>query len=366
MFSIEPEKYWAFPSTYSPERCQEEAQQFADSGQYLASEKLDGNWCRFVMQNGKAKMQTRGISKKTGTYGEVQDKVPHIFQFLCSLVTGDSIIIGELFFPGGNDKDVGSILRCLPKKAVERQVTTPLHFRIFDIWMLNGESYMKTPFEERCDVMDNFDLDCCLAAGNSPSMVRCAKQYATDNMFSLLEAVFEHGGEGIVLQRKSGIPEPGKRPARKSLKIKREIKKPVDVFCTGFASPIREYTGKAPEDWMFWENVKTNALVNENKYLEYVHGGMWEPVTRSYYYGYIGSIHCGVYRGEEIVAVCKVSGLTDTLKQQIKDNPKEFLMKPMRISGMEFTADGSVRHPEFIDFRDDIDAKDCTYEKIFG
>ena len=40
-------------------------------------------------------------------------------------------------------------------------------------------------------------------------------------------------------------------------------------------------------------------------------------------------------------------------------------MKPMRITGMESTKDNSIRHPKFIGFRDDIDIKDCSWDKIF-
>ena len=63
--------------------------------------------------------------------------------------------------------------------------------------------------------------------------------------------------------------------------------------------------------------------------------------------------------------ICDVSGLSDMLKDDIANDPNKYYMKPMRITGMESTKDNSIRHPKFIGFRDDIDIKDCSWDKIF-
>ena len=74
---------------------------------------------------------------------------------------------------------------------------------------------------------------------------------------------------------------------------------------------------------------------------------------------------CGVYKDGNIVHICDVSGLSDALKDDIANDPNKYYMKPMRITGMESTKDNSIRHPKFIGFRDDIDIKDCSWDKIF-
>ena len=50
-------------------------------GNYLYSLKTDGNWARAVLTNENRVLQTRGISKVTGTYGQIQDKEPLAFDY---------------------------------------------------------------------------------------------------------------------------------------------------------------------------------------------------------------------------------------------------------------------------------------------
>ena len=72
----EPMKYFAPSATMTKEQYKEKIEEMCQSGDYLYSRKYDGNWSRAVInQNGISALQTRGISKKTKTYGQVQDKV---------------------------------------------------------------------------------------------------------------------------------------------------------------------------------------------------------------------------------------------------------------------------------------------------
>ena len=57
LFNIEREKYWSFPSSYSKEKRKIMTEDFINSGNYFCSEKIDGNWCCFVKQNGKISLQ---------------------------------------------------------------------------------------------------------------------------------------------------------------------------------------------------------------------------------------------------------------------------------------------------------------------
>lgn len=374
-FDVPREKYWAPPASYSKEKIISLTDELINSGDYLCSEKIDGNWCAFICQSGVCKMQTRGVSTVTGTYGEVQEKVPEIFEVLkTAFGQADNFIIGELYYPGGNDKTVGSILRCLPPKAIQRQKNNPLKFYIFDVWCFDGESLMETPFEKRIDYLLKVQnkLDSLSYYLDTPTDHIYIAEYldAKGSAYNLLQNVLSRGGEGVVLQRKNGLPEPGKRPARKSLKIKKEIQSDLDVVCMGFNQPTRAYTGIAVEFWPYWEDVKTGEKIHDHMYIEYSDGSLnIEPVTKSYFYGWCGSIVCGVYRDGKLVKVCDVSGLTDDIRADMKEHPDNYLNHPLRISGMEFTepqkGEQSVRHPRFIGFRDDINAEDCTWEKIF-
>ena len=41
-------------------------------------------------------------------------------------------------------------------------------------------------------------------------------------------------------------------------------------------------------------------------------------------------------------------------------------MRPCKVTAMEFTDDKKLRHPRFVEFRDDLNIEDCNWEKIFG
>lgn len=368
LFSMEPERYWQIPPTANYQAKKDIIIKHAiEDGDYIASEKIDGNWCRFVTEDGIGKMQTRGISKVTGTYGEVHEKVPAIFNELLNkfpCIDGPTMLIGELFVPGGDDKTIGSILRCLPAKAIQRQTVTKVKFRIFDVWHLIGFSFMTTPYFVRVQELEK--LRRIFADSEN---IEISNFLVGPGIYDFLENIFNKGGEGIVLQYKNGLPEPGKRPAQKTIKIKKEIEKPIDVVLIGTNPPTREYTGKELEGWNYWENVKTEQRVNENKYQAWLDGEMWEPITKNYYNQWIGSIIVGLYYKDSIMPLCSVSSLTEELKADITNNFNDYYLKPLVITGMEFsyTDKGvSVRHPKFKYFRDDIPAKDCTFEKVFG
>ena len=144
----EPMKYWSMSTTLTPEQRRLKLEQLAESGEYLFGTKIDGNWTRAIISPSQAILQTRGISKNTGTYGEVQDKVL-FWQDVIRPFKNTTVILGETYLPGGIDKDVGSILRCLAPKAITRQKNNPLRWRIFDVLALDGTDYMNTSFEER-------------------------------------------------------------------------------------------------------------------------------------------------------------------------------------------------------------------------
>ena len=63
----------------------------------------------------------------------------------------------------------------------------------------------------------------------------------------------------------NGLPEPGKRTAHKTLKVKREIADDIDCFIIGVEPPVREYTGKEIGAWKYWEDIRTG----EKKYGEF-------------------------------------------------------------------------------------------------
>ena len=73
---LEPEKYWSMPSTYSREKRELEIQKMIDSGMYYYQLKTDGNYCAFICDfDGDKRLISRGVSKVSGEYGRLEDKV---------------------------------------------------------------------------------------------------------------------------------------------------------------------------------------------------------------------------------------------------------------------------------------------------
>ena len=144
-FKSAPMKYWNMPTNTPLETRRQHLEQMIASGDYIYSRKYDGNWSRAVITKDAAALQTRGISVKTKTYGEVQDKVFFWNDVIKAFSKGDTVILGEIYLPGGIDKDCGSILRCLTQKALDRQKTTKLQWRIFDVLALDGKDMFDTP-----------------------------------------------------------------------------------------------------------------------------------------------------------------------------------------------------------------------------
>ena len=368
LFEMEPMKYWAPSSTMSAESKRQHLEQMIASGQYLWSQKYDGNWSRAVITSEKAVLQTRGISKKTGTYGEIQNKV----FFWNDIIKGfnkDTVILGEVYLPGGIDKDVGSILRCLDPKAIAWQKDTKLEWRIFDVLVFDGVDMMNMPVEERIKHIPEV-----VKIINS-SLVTGIKYHEMDeNFFDDLNDIFAAGGEGAVCYKKSSIYIPGKRgpSAWETVKVKQEISNDIDCFITGIEPAMKDYTGKDVETWNLWEDERTGEKFNAQLYSEYRLGRAIRPISKGYYFNWPGAIYVSVYdKDDNIVPLCKVAGLTDDFKNQLRDNYNEWHMCPLTIGGMMVstaqTNGISIRHPYIKNIRkNDIDIKDCTLAKVLS
>lgn len=366
LFDLDIEKYFSFPSTYSVQNKKDKINEMINSENFVYSLKTDGNWARFVVEDGIAKLQTRGISVKTGKLGEIQEKVV-FFDYLKETFKENTIILGEVFLDDGIDKDVGSILRCLPPKALARQKDKPLKFRIFDTYYLDGASLLTTPMFKRIEKLKEIKERL-----NNHPLISVVKYHEMDKTFyDKLDAIFRIGGEGVVATKKDSIPTLGSRTSWKTLKIKQEIEEPVDCFIIGLEKPARISNTTAISAWEYWENIKTGEKVHKNMYEEYSENrGTWEPITKNYFYGWPGAITCGVYgNNQEILAICSCSGLTEEFKEELKNDFNRYRMCPIKISGMMITSSDnpSVRHPKLISIREgDISPEDCTLEKMLN
>jgi len=367
----EPMKYWSMPATTTPEARRNKLEQLAESGEYLFGLKTDGNWTRAIISPTQKLLQTRGISKGTGTYGEVQDKVL-FWEDVVKPFTDTTVILGETYLPGGIDKDTGAILRCLSSKALARQKDNPLRWRIFDVLALDGKDYMNTKFEDRIKLIPE------VVKRINSSLVEGVTYYEMDDsFFDKMGEIFAAGGEGAVCYRKDSLYVPGKRGphAWDTVKVKQEISSEIDAFITGIVPGEKMYTGKDLGTWQLWENQRTGEKVVGSYFGEYQHGGTYIPVTKNYFNNWPAAIQVSILdrKGNEI-PLCKVSGITEEFKTSLRDDPNRWIGCPVTIGGMMVSsakADSegngiSIRHPLLKRIREgDLLKEDCTLAKIF-
>ena len=371
-FTSEPMKYFAPPSTMSPEMRRMKLEQMIDSGNYLFGLKTNGNWSRAVITKERQALQTRGISTVTKTYGEVQDKVT-FWDDVCAPFGDTTVILGEVYLPEGIDKDVGAILRCLPAKAMARQKDNPLRWRIFDVLVLDGMDMMDWPFEERISHIPEV-----VGRINSPLVEGVTYYEMNETFFDKMGEIFAAGGEGCVCYKKDCKYIPGKRGphAWDTVKVKQEISSEIDAFISAIVPGERIYTGKDLGTWQLWENQRSGEKLIGSYFGEYQTGGAYIPITKNYFNNWPGAIQVSVYdNNHNEVTLCKVSGLTEEFKTSLRDEPERWIGCPVSISGMMVSsakADSegngiSIRHPLLKRIREnDISKEDCTLAKILG
>lgn len=391
-FEMEVMKYWSMGASLSKNERKLHLERMITSGNFLYSRKFDGNFSRAVITPERQALQTRGISKVTGTFSEIQDKV-YFWDAIVNAFTKDTVILGEIYMPDGIDKDVASILRSKTHKAKSIQDTNyydeisktikftakdkrdiennkffnhKLTYRIFDVLVYEGINLMNSPNEERFKYIEKV-----VKQINHP-LVRGVKYREMDeNFFDNLARIFSAGGEGVVCYRKGATYIPGKRgpSAWDTVKVKQEIAEDIDCFIYGTEPAAEAYTGKEVGSWKLWKNIQTDEMLYGEYFGAYQDGSMSIiPVSKGHFYGWPGAIYCAVFdENHKPYVICKCAGLTDDFKEELKNNYEKYHMMPIKITGMMVSeSEGySIRHPKLVSLRDnDISVEDCTLDKI--
>ena len=323
-YYLKPMKYFDAGSNINSPKA--EAMLTNKDNNYIATMKSDGEWCRIIVDGEHTVAQSRNISKVTGEYGDKTLLIPHIIEEVKQLPNG-TVLLGELCFAEWNStaRDVGTILRCKPEKAVERQRKHSLIYRVFDCLSWNGESLMDKPFEYRFNTIYN------QIVVNSHFVWTQMCWHTLDNFENFLADILGMGGEGIVIHSKDYLYAPGQRPAWKTLKVKKTTGE-IECRVIDRIKPNKLYEGKDEANWEF----KINGIA----------------VTKPYYYDWYNGVvvvHNGNY-------VKVTSGLTDDDREWLASEEATDAIDENRlyavVSGMEISPT-SIRHPRLIRLRTD-------------
>jgi ATP dependent DNA ligase domain. len=284
-------------------------------------------------------------------------------------------LLGELFFPNRpGSKEVQTVMGCLKEKALARQAAgDKINFYVFDCLAYNGQITYKEGYGTRIKYVKNLNN-----LGSFPC-VQYAKYYRGHELWIHLQMILASGGEGVVIMDEKGIYEPGKRPSKTTLKVKKELEQTIDCFFTGKASaPTHEYTGKELETWIYWEDSRTGELRQGELFKDYAAGATIIPVTKGYFNHWAGSLEIAVLKKKEgAIATCGAQtiknyeiytiGWLSNLSDEVKAEPKKFAWKPIEVTAMELDQiSGALRHGKLKTWRDDLEIKDCCWEKIWG
>lgn len=346
------------------EEKQDEA--FNDSNNYI-EEKFDGTRALVYFFEDCARVFSRRISKKTGFYVENTDSVPQIRDIKTTLC--NTILDGEMFIPEQGFQVSSAVMNCKYDKAIERQEELGFQvFHAFDILFYKGIDLRDKPLHLR-----KVYLRLAIAEINSPYIV-CVDYFTCEGVKSkqyYLDIV-ARGGEGVIIKPKDGLYH-HKRGWEYS-KIKSFLTR--EMILLGFTEPTREYTGKAPKDWEYYEDDT--------------------PVTRHYYFNQVGNMKLGVLlsdseleaipkskRGEvlkpsnfdlcvddedcNVMVVCECGGYDDSQREYFTEHQDKLLGSTVEVKANGVMKDsGRLRHPRFLRMRNDKAPESCIWKDHVG
>lgn len=343
---------------------------------YVAQEKKDG--ALYMLEKIDADhiyLFARTVSRKTGELVEKSENVPHIIEWAKSL-PDETIVLGEIYIPGGHSNDVTKIMGCTPKNAQERQYKStlyggPIHYYIFDCLYFEGEDLTNVGFLDRFSILRKHVMGYGLT-----EYVELAQIFFKD-FDIILKNIFDNGGEGMVFKKKDAIYEPGKRPTQTYFKVKEHIDS-LDLICIGLEEPTRTYSGKEIEVWPYWiekKYIDDNGTwhwedAQRNCYEDWLQDNTsFEPVTKPWLKGWKNSIKLGLLddNGSYVEVGHVASGITDEMRADMAENPDKYLNHVVQVSCMSINKkDFTIRHCVFERMREDKNVDECNIQTVFG
>lgn len=377
---ILPMKIW-----HLPDDKEQDFKKYADSGDYFAQLKVDGALYIYEKTVENHYLFSRTISAKDGYLVEKGANVPHIMEQMSSWLPNNSIILGEIYYPGKTSKDIVSIMGCLPDKAIKRQNEEYglVWYYIYDILQYDGIDLTKAKAELRYKILEKLFEK---ALEKYPlENIKLIPSVYTD-IFNFSEEMLHRGEEGVVLKKKKAPYSPDKRPAWDTIKRKKNGDEdviaidfiPATKYYDGKLILLNNYGGKDADEWPYWVveemELSTGKILTEIKVpigeKKVVKGINWRtvPVTKGYYKNWYSSIEIGALSDDgEIIKIGTVSsGIDDRTKEQISADKEKFINKTIKVGYMEKdNKEKTLRHPIFIEFRDDKNANECKISDIF-
>lgn len=302
-----------------PSRCTDSVPEDLDKPYLVAEEKLDGS--RYVLYigcdpYGRQPMHTllsRRVSVTDNKHVDKTNNVPHITGLHYAGLEY-TVLDGEIM--SADFLATNSIMNSSTALAIEKQKSQGwLKYNVFDVMIFRGKDVRGLPLEKRRKIL----LAIVERMNNEHVQPIEQRQGDLQNYFT---EVVGRGGEGLIIKDlRQGY---GRGWAK--------MKKVYDVSCV--ISGFKPGNGK--------------------------------------YSGGIGALALSVYHEGKLVEIGFASGFDDALRMEISKNFAAFEGRVVDVFAHEIqnskrSADnpiGRLRHPTFNRLRDDVNAKDCTSEKL--
>lgn len=347
----------------------------------VVQHKLDGVSSRCWISKKGLRFFGPRIVKNSGWVGEYSDKVIHLRDLRLPPEFRGTVLDGEFVHPSGIMPDRLSAGILSPNTKYEtawyKQAKEGwLVYVAYDILRFKGADVTKLPYSKRLELLDLVMYDkkglpyheCFFPIYSIPVQGATidGEEYSQKKYY---DYIMEKEMEGVIWCSLDGKYYPGKR-SRDKVKFKSSAT--FDVIITGFEPPTREVDFNVaktnPEDWPYWVNKKGENIPEDAPFKVKKKG---IPVTKFYYYGWIGSIKFGVLdEGGEIIEVGKTSGMDEQVRQ-VLSSKKDKKTKKFRgnrkaigsvieVEGQRYDNGPTIRWPRFVRFRPDKPAEQCT------
>lgn len=108
-------------------------------------------------------------------------------------------------------------------------------------------------------------------------------------------------------------------------------------------------------EWM-----ETWGRIKHKPTMDYVCIGFEPGGVGTKYEGLVCAVRGALHIGDELKYVCRVGGLTESQRMAFATNPERYIGHVFEANGKKVFKSGALRHPNFVRWRDDKEAVECT------
>jgi hypothetical protein len=355
-----------FPMGAVTEKKEEKMEALWKDPNWVAERKYDGFRYQVRKENGKVSILSRNPSVESVKEGKPMpvdktENVPHLAEWFTKVLPDGVVLDGEIItHENCESHEVTRIMGCDPEKAISRQEEEGwVNYVVFDILYWKGKDLTQFKYIERRKALEKIYMEYLTPFS---SVMIAPIHYVGKEAY--YEAIVQGGGEGVILKNVHGKyeisldPKKIKKPKDTWVKVKKYDT--YDCVVMGFTDPTKIYSGKEKETWSYWESADGKLHYRQNESALSLIDNGFVPVTKPYFNGWCGAIRFGQYHNGELVEVGQTSGIDDTTKHMLSENPNQHIGRVIEVGAMRQNKKSfALVHPRFLHFRNDKLAEQC-------